>query len=265
MNIKDVKGCCVDNDFCMKVDNGVLFMEVGFLDDLLKIINEDLDEEECCSCCHCVNAEEEVSDQCWDEAVRLLMEDEPDVNDRYVDELEIEDVIYSGPATIIKWDDGDKTIVKCEPGEEYNREKGFVMAYLKKILGNRLFKELDKWVWSNPRANYEEKNLKRKIAQGKVKVEEIPAENVLEKIASEIGVTINYDERCADATNVAEIDNNGFTGEEFVASGDITLVTPVTCTDCGIEYSATDASGFAACPECGVITRIEGDSSDGIE
>lgn len=58
-------------------------------------------------------------------------------------------VIYNNPATIIFWADGTKTVVKCQEGDTYSKEKGFVMAYLKKMLGNdnTFNKEINKWVW----------------------------------------------------------------------------------------------------------------------
>ena len=47
----------------------------------------------------------------------------------------IRDVIVNGPATIIFWADGTKTVVKCE-NEEFDLEKGLSMAIAKKALGN---------------------------------------------------------------------------------------------------------------------------------
>ena len=49
---------------------------------------------------------------------------------------EVKEVLYHKPATIIFWKDGTKTVVKAQEKEKYDKEKGFVMAYLKKILGN---------------------------------------------------------------------------------------------------------------------------------
>lgn len=49
----------------------------------------------------------------------------------------IDTVIYNKPATIIKWKDGSKTVVKCGKNDEYDPEKGFVMAVIKKMLGNK--------------------------------------------------------------------------------------------------------------------------------
>lgn len=61
---------------------------------------------------------------------------------------EIKDVIFNPPATIILWNDGTKSVVKCQNGEPYDAEKGFALAYLKKLLGNdnTFNKEINKWV-----------------------------------------------------------------------------------------------------------------------
>lgn len=48
----------------------------------------------------------------------------------------INDVIFSYPATIILWKDGTKTIVKAGKDEKYDPEKGFAMAVCKKMFGN---------------------------------------------------------------------------------------------------------------------------------
>lgn len=59
----------------------------------------------------------------------------------------IKKVIFNNPATIILWNDGTKTVVKVQDGEKYDKERGFLMCYLKGIVGNKtLLKELDKWV-----------------------------------------------------------------------------------------------------------------------
>ena len=47
----------------------------------------------------------------------------------------IERVVFSGPATIVFWDDGTKTVVKCTDGDDYSYEVGIAMATLKKIFG----------------------------------------------------------------------------------------------------------------------------------
>jgi hypothetical protein len=61
---------------------------------------------------------------------------------------DIKRVIFNPPATIILWNDGTKTVVKCQNGEHFDAEKGFALAYLKKLLGNdnTFNKEIHKWV-----------------------------------------------------------------------------------------------------------------------
>ena len=51
-------------------------------------------------------------------------------------EDKIEKVVFNPPATIILWKDGFKTVVKCGENEEFDPEKGFAMAFMKKMLGN---------------------------------------------------------------------------------------------------------------------------------
>lgn len=45
-------------------------------------------------------------------------------------------VIFNDPATIVFWNDESKTVVKCE-NEDFDPEKGFAMAFMKHVLGNK--------------------------------------------------------------------------------------------------------------------------------
>lgn len=49
----------------------------------------------------------------------------------------IKNVIFNSPATIVIWDDGTKTVVKCQEDDEYSEETGLAMAIAKKALGNQ--------------------------------------------------------------------------------------------------------------------------------
>nr|DAR10669.1 MAG TPA: hypothetical protein [Caudoviricetes sp.] len=57
-------------------------------------------------------------------------------------------VIFNGPATIILWTDGIKTIAKTHGDDAFDPEKGFAVACAKKLLGNgNAFRmELAKWI-----------------------------------------------------------------------------------------------------------------------
>ena len=59
---------------------------------------------------------------------------------------EIKKVIFNDPATIVLWEDGTKTVVKCE-NEKFDPEKGLAMAITKKVLGNNghYFETIKKW------------------------------------------------------------------------------------------------------------------------
>lgn len=51
--------------------------------------------------------------------------------------VEIKNVIYNDPATIVFWTDGTKTVVKTQKDETFDPEKGLAMAISKKFLGNK--------------------------------------------------------------------------------------------------------------------------------
>lgn len=59
----------------------------------------------------------------------------------------IKKVIFNPPATIVLWNDGTKTVVKCTD-EEFDPEKGLAMAISKKLLGNKgnYYNEFKKWL-----------------------------------------------------------------------------------------------------------------------
>ena len=61
--------------------------------------------------------------------------------------LPITNVIFAPPATIVFWNDGTKTVVKCD-NEAYDPEKGLAMAISKRALGNKgnYFETFKKWV-----------------------------------------------------------------------------------------------------------------------
>lgn len=67
--------------------------------------------------------------------------------DRVYPRLAIKKVVFNAPATIVFWDDGTKTVVKCE-NEEYDPEKGLAMAIAKKALGNQgnYYNQFKKWM-----------------------------------------------------------------------------------------------------------------------
>ena len=66
-------------------------------------------------------------------------------------------VIYNDPATITFWSDGTKTIVKAQPGDIFDPEKGLAMAVVKKACGNKgnYYNSFKKWLPKEPVDNEE--------------------------------------------------------------------------------------------------------------
>ena len=53
------------------------------------------------------------------------------------DFISIKKVIFNDPATIVYWKDGTKTIVKCQKGDTYDKEKGLALCFMKKLFKNK--------------------------------------------------------------------------------------------------------------------------------
>lgn len=82
-------------------------------------------------------------------------------------EREIKKVIFNGPATVVLWGDGTKTVVKCSKDDEFDPEKGLAMAIAKKFFGNEngYTKNIKKWV-----DTYEDKDADTNIDTGAIGV-----------------------------------------------------------------------------------------------
>lgn len=56
--------------------------------------------------------------------------------------FEVKDILVNGPATIVFWEDGTKTVVQCGSTETYDVEKAVAMCFMKKALGSRSMQKL---------------------------------------------------------------------------------------------------------------------------
>lgn len=56
----------------------------------------------------------------------------------------IKKVIFNGPATIVIWADGSKTVVKCAEGDGYSKFSGLAIAICKHMYGTDF-----KWIFNN--------------------------------------------------------------------------------------------------------------------
>ena len=65
-----------------------------------------------------------------------------------INPLEIENVYFNDPVTVVMWNDGTKTIVRCSENDFYDPETGLAMAIVKKAYGNdnKFHKIFKKWL-----------------------------------------------------------------------------------------------------------------------
>lgn len=49
----------------------------------------------------------------------------------------IKNVYFNNPVTVVLWDDGTKTIVRCQDGDTYSKETGLALCMAKKAMGNK--------------------------------------------------------------------------------------------------------------------------------
>lgn len=64
--------------------------------------------------------------------------------------LKVKKVIYNDPATIILWNDGTKTVVKCMEGDIFSQEMGLAMCICKKVLGSQYHRVFKEWITYEP-------------------------------------------------------------------------------------------------------------------
>lgn len=78
----------------------------------------------------------------------------------------IDHVVFNGPATIIFWQDGSKTVLKCHEGDEYSAVTGFALCMLKGILGNQGYHDLcEHWLDDVYAVDEERKKISNKIIE----------------------------------------------------------------------------------------------------
>ena len=77
---------------------------------------------------------------------RYLLGYTPEISSSHIPE--IKNVIFNDPATIVFWEDGTKTVVKCQDGDKFDPEKGLAMAVAKKAYGNKgsYCNKMKKWL-----------------------------------------------------------------------------------------------------------------------
>ena len=60
---------------------------------------------------------------------------------------EIKGTWFNAPYTTVKWADGSTTTVKCAEDDEYDREKGLLLCFAKRMFGGGRYNDvLRKWM-----------------------------------------------------------------------------------------------------------------------
>lgn len=67
-------------------------------------------------------------------------------------EVEPDRIIFNDPATVVFWNDGTKTVVKCTKGDAFSPAAGFALCYMKKTMGEKAYRETLKVVYEAEKA-----------------------------------------------------------------------------------------------------------------
>lgn len=84
----------------------------------------------------------------WKKIASMVFDPEVAYNNIQKGWLGIKNVVFNDPATIVFWNDGTKTVVKCGENDKFDPEKGLVMAIAKKAFGNQgnYFNKIKTWL-----------------------------------------------------------------------------------------------------------------------
>lgn len=145
--------------------------QIKTMDDLVKLFSyvvndiskKETSEEETCPCQNCsCNADNSVN-----------------IRD-YIDK-----VIFRDKYTIVFWNDGTKSKVKCGEHDTYDPEKGLAMALLKGMLGNRYFRDMTKIIAEFPKVEEPKKKIEDKTeTKAKAETKKTTAKTAPKKTAA---------------------------------------------------------------------------------
>ena len=85
--------------------------------------------------------------------------------------LNVSKIIFNPPATIVFWEDGTKTVVKCSAEDEFSEYYGFLAALGKKVYenNNQIKKLIDKKAeWHYPEDEYSKQNEQLEKSMNKI-------------------------------------------------------------------------------------------------
>ena len=114
----------------------------------------------------------QLTSNCWDKSNKV--NEKKETKTMKVSIPKIKNIDFQPPLTIVVWEDGTKTFVKCAEEEIFDPEKGAAMAIAKKALG-------DSYNYINTISYYVDKWLKKDKNRNFVKVDKVLKENKEDK------------------------------------------------------------------------------------
>lgn len=107
-------------------------------------------------------------------------------------------VIFNPPATIVYWEDGDKTVVRCD-NDVFSEEFGYAMACMRKAYGSRAnfkaqFKNAFRPQQKNPKKNKDKDQKKTSDALPSANHTVIGLDQMIKQLAGDdsMGVCVGY-------------------------------------------------------------------------
>ena len=77
----------------------------------------------------------------WDYPIRTIRENKPFSQTKTTTTPNkipnIKQVYFNEPVTVVLWENGEKTIVRCQDGDTYSKESGLAIAIMKYMSGNK--------------------------------------------------------------------------------------------------------------------------------
>lgn len=132
----------------------------------------------------------QLTSNCYDKSNKV--NEKKEAKTMRVNIPKIKNIDFQPPLTIVVWEDGTKTFVKCAKDEIFDPEKGAAMAIAKKALG-------DKYAYIETISYYVNKWLKKDKNRHYVKVDKVLKENKEdreEKFTEKENKIINYLRDC---------------------------------------------------------------------
>ena len=141
----------------------------------------------------------------------------------------IDRVIFNNPATIVIWDDGTKTVVKCQNDEPFDKEKGIALCFMKKHYGNKSsFNEVfHKFITEEDKEEYKPKHCKKDLSHLREQLADLDEEL---KVGDKVKIVVEHGADCLYSANVNK--------------GDILVLRDIDYTINDKPYYKLDDGGF---------------------